>query len=172
MVGNATEKAIKSLHLKVDLLPESANSDALVDALLERESLDNTKILVVTGNKGSPSLVKRLETEGRAIVDRLPLYENKKCSISESPHFESFKTYGADAILFTSSSTVQNFMDSIKDLSIDPSILPVYGSIGVKTSETLKQMGATIDFESPKANLENFVVETISYFKNKPIKNK
>ena len=172
VVGNATAKAIESLHLKVDLLPESANSDALVDALLERESLDNTKILVVTGNKGSPSLVKRLETEGRAIVDRLPLYENKKCSISESPHFESFKAFGADAILFTSTSTVQNFMDSIKDLSIDPSILPAYGSIGVKTSETLKQMGATIDFESPKANLENLVVETISYFKNKPTNNK
>ena len=172
VVGNATAKAIESLHLKVDLLPESANSDALVDALLERESLDNTKILVVTGNKGSPSLVKRLETEGRAIVDRLPLYENKKCSMSESPYFESFKTFGADAVLFTSSSTVQNFMDSIKDLKIDPSTLPAYGSIGVKTSETLKQMGATIDFESPKANLENFVVETISYFKNQPIKNK
>lgn len=169
-VGSATAKAIQQHKLKVDLIPESSNSNALADALIKLESLDNTKILLVTGNKGSDLLFRRLEGEGRAIVDRLPLYENKKLKLSESPLFEAFKRFGADAILFTSSSTVQHYFESIKAIEMDSEKLPANGSIGMKTSETLKQLGASVDFESPRANLENFVVETIAYFKNKPSK--
>ena len=166
-VGNVTAKAIEQFNLKVDCVPTVSNSEALAEALLNKESLDNTKILLVTGNKGSNQLYHRLENEGRAIVDRLPLYENKKLSLKDSPYYESFKSFGADAILFTSSSTVQHYFESIKkaDIQLDP--LPAYGSIGAKTSETIEHLGASVDFQSPKANLENFVVETISYFKNK-----
>ena len=83
-VGNATAKEIKAHNLKVDLIPDSANSNALCDALLENESLDNTKILLVTGDKNSDTLYQRLEKEGRAIVDRLPLYENNKPDLETS----------------------------------------------------------------------------------------
>ena len=32
-------------------MPEVANSDALADALIEHQTLDNVKILLVTGDK-------------------------------------------------------------------------------------------------------------------------
>lgn len=164
-VGNATAKEIKAHNLKVDLIPDSANSNALCDALLENESLDNTKILLVTGDKNSDTLYQRLEKEGRAIVDRLPLYENNKPDLEASKAFQKFKEIGADAVLFTSSSTVKHYAEAVKTLNLSGQKNPVFGSIGVRTTETLKDYAMPVAFESPKANLEHFVVETISHFK-------
>ena len=171
-VGNATAKEVKALNLKVDLIPESANANALGDALIANESLDNTKILLITGDKNSDTLYKRLEGEGRAIVDRLTLYKNNKPDLSKSKAFQGFKETGADAVLFTSSSTVNHYAEAIKSLDLTNVKNPVFGSIGALTSQTLKKQGMPIDFESPKANLEHFVVETIAHFKkSKPKSN-
>ena len=71
-------------------------------------------MLVVTGNQNRETLVKRLEKEGRAIVDTLPLYKTTKTDLSADPVAERFRAEGADAVLFTSSSTVKSFVDQQK----------------------------------------------------------
>ena len=166
VVGKATARAVRSHKLKVSLVPETANSNTLADALIEYQTLDNVKILLVTGDKNSDLLYKRLQDEGRAIVDRLPLYKNVHTDLSKNENFQRFKTEGADCVLFTSSSTVHNYVAATESLDFKNGLKPKFGSIGVKTSETLRQHNLPIAFESPKANLENFVVETLSYFRN------
>ena len=165
-VGKATARAVRNHKLKVSLMPEVANSNALADALIEHQTLDNVKILLVTGDKNSDVLFKRLQDEGRAIVDRLPLYKNVRTDLSENENFQRFKESGADCVLFTSSSTVHNYVEATKSLEFPKGLKPKFGSIGVKTSETLRKHNMPIAFESPKANLDNFVVETLSYFRN------
>lgn len=165
-VGKATARAVKSHKLKVSLMPETANSNALAEALMEHQTLDNVKVLLVTGDKNSDVLFKRLQEEGRAIVDRLPLYKNIRTDLSENENFKRFKEEGADCVLFTSSSTVNNYVAATQSLEFGNGLQPKFGSIGIKTSETLKKHNLPIAFESPKANLDNFVVETLSYFRN------
>ena len=165
-VGKATARAVRSHKLKVSLMPEVANSNALADALIEHQTLDNVKILLVTGDKNSDILFKRLQDEGRAIVDRLTLYKNVRTDLSENENFKRFKESSADCVLFTSSSTVHNYVEATKSLDFPNGLKPKFGSIGVKTSETLRKHNMPIAFESPKANLDNFVVETLSYFRN------
>ena len=128
--------------------------------------MDNVTILLVTGDKNSDLLYKRLQDEGRAIVDRLPLYKNVHTDLSKNENFQRFKTEGADCVLFTSSSTVHNYVAATESRDFKNGLKPKFGSICVKTSETLRQHNLPIAFESPKANLDNFVVETLSYFRN------
>jgi uroporphyrinogen-III synthase len=165
-VGKATARAVRNHKLKVSLIPETANSNALADALIEYETLDNVKVLLVTGDKNSDVLFKRLQDEGRAIVDRLPLYKNIRTDLSQNKNFQRFKEEGVDCVLFTSSSTVHNYVAATESLEFGNRLKPKFGSIGVKTSETLRKHNLPIAFESPKANLDNFVVETLSYFRN------
>lgn len=163
-VGQATAREIHRHHLKVDLIPEKANADALADKLIGDEGVESQKVLVVTGNRNRETLVQRLENEGRAIVDTLPLYRTGRSDLQNHPAAERFRNEGADAVLFTSSSTVQSFIEQKTALALqDGARQPDYGSIGPLTSKSLKKHDLPIAFEAPHANLEHFVVETISF---------
>jgi len=162
---NLLDKAYQDIR-SIGLSQIATVGKATADALIEHQTLDNVKILLVTGDKNSDVLFKRLQDEGRAIVDRLPLYKNVRTDLSENENFQRFKESGADCVLFTSSSTVHNYVEATKSLEFPKGLKPKFGSIGVKTSETLRKHNMPIAFESPKANLDNFVVETLSYFRN------
>ena len=164
-VGAATAKEIEKHHIKVDRVPKKANADSLATLLIEEEGVDSVKMLVITGNKNRETLVDRLENEGRAIVDTLPLYQTSKSDLIECPKATKFRKEGADAVLFTSSSTVQSFIQQKAALSLEDSAKkPVFGSIGPVTSKTLKELQIPIAFEATSPNLEHFVVETITHF--------
>ena len=164
-VGAATAKEIEKHHIKVDRVPKKANADSLATLLIEEEGVDSVKMLVITGNKNRETLVDRLENEGRAIVDTLPLYQTSKSDLIECPKATKFRKEGADAVLFTSSSTVQSFIQQKAALSLEDSAKkPVYGSIGPITSKTMKDFQLPIAFEATSPNLEHFVVETITHF--------
>lgn len=164
-VGVATAKEIEKHHIKVDLIPSKANADALATLLIEEEGVDSVKILVITGNQNREDLVDRLENEGRAIVDTLPLYKTSKSDLEQCPVATKFRKEGADAVLFTSSSTARSYMQQNAALKLEKSAKkPVFGSIGPVTSKTLKELKLPAAFEAASPNLEHFVVETITYF--------
>jgi uroporphyrinogen-III synthase len=166
-VGSATAREIESHHLKVDLIPSKANGDALVDTFIQDEGIESIQMLVVTGNQNRESLVQRLEAEGGAIVDTLPLYKTSKADLSRQPAAERFRKEGADAVLFTSSSTVKSFVDQAAALTLEvDAIKPAYGSIGPLTTKSLKELGLPVGFESKHASLDHFVNATNEYLKS------
>ncbi len=166
-VGAATAREIEKHKLKVDLVPEQSNGDALADAFKD-ESIDNIQMLVITGNQNRDALVQRLETEGQAIVDTLPLYKTSKTELSQHPAAVQFCKEGADAVLFTSSSTVKSYIEQSAALKLEPNATkPVFGSIGPLTSTTLKKYKRSVDFESEQASLTHFVEATIEALQSK-----
>lgn len=163
-VGAATAREIKSHKLKVDLIPAKANSDALAEALIQNEGIENVQLLVITGNQNRDALVTRLMTEGHAIVDTLPVYKTCQTDLSQHPAAAHFRAEGADAVLFTSSSTVQSFIDQTAALALEPeAIKPIFGSIGPRTTQTLKTLELPVGFESTQASLDHFVNATIEH---------
>jgi uroporphyrinogen III methyltransferase/synthase len=165
-VGAATAREIQKHHLKVDLIPDKANGDALATTFIENEGIESIQMLVITGNQNRDTLVKRLESEGGAIVDSLPLYKTTKTDLREHPAAERLRTEGADAVLFTSSSTVKSFIDQAEALELEPdAIKPAFGSIGPLTTKTLKELNLPVGFESTHASLDHFVDATIEYLK-------
>ncbi len=157
-VGEATARAVEQRHLEVECRPEIATADALADALIATDSLDSAKVVVVTGNLNRETLVHRLETEGRAIVDILPLYRTEKLDLSDNPAAHDFREKGADAILFASSSAAEAFAAQAGSLALEPGAKrPFGGSIGPQTSESMKKVGMPVDFEAKKPGLDSLI---------------
>ena len=156
-VGEATARAITEQHLRVECQPKIATAEALADELIATGSLDNAKVLVITGNLNRDALTQKLE-EGRAIVDRLQVYKTEKTDLSRDPAAADFRAHGADAILFASSSAVQSFVDQAAELKLAPGARrPLAGSIGPQTGETMKQVGMPIDFTAKTPGLDALV---------------
>jgi uroporphyrinogen-III synthase len=157
VVGEATAAAVREHHLRVELQPKKANAEELAKLLLERESIDSAKLLVVTGNLNRDTLVDMLN-EARAIVDRLPLYKTEEVDLTGDPVAGDFRQNGADAILFASPSAAQSFFDQAAGLKPGAKARkPLAGSIGPTTTATMKQLGLPVDFEAAEPTLESLV---------------
>jgi len=156
-VGRATAREIEKYHLKVECMPDTATGESLADALIATGSLDSAKVIVVTGNLNRDTLVRKLEAGG-AIVDKLLLYKTEKTDLTNDPVADDFRQHGADAILFASSSAVSSFAEQSAVLALAADAkLPLIGSIGPQTSETMKKAGMVIGFEAKKPSLDALI---------------
>jgi len=156
-VGEATAQAVREWHLEVEVCPEDSTAEALGEALIATGSLDNAKVLVVTGNLNRDALVKRLEA-GRAIVDKFQVYENVRRSVGCDAAAEAFRAGGADAVLFASASAVQSFAAQAAELQRSAGARqPLAGSLGPATSEAMRQAGLKVDFEAKPPTLDGLM---------------
>ena len=156
-VGEGTARAVAALHLRIECQPATATAEALADELVATGSLDSAKILVITGNLNREAIVQKLEA-ARAIVDCLQVYKTEKTDLQAEPAAADFRTRGADAILFASSSAVQSFVDQAAALKPESGATrPLAGSIGPQTTETMKQLGVPVDFIAKTPSLDAMV---------------
>jgi uroporphyrinogen-III synthase len=160
-VGDATAKAVTDLRLKVECRPAKATAEALAGALIDTGSMDSAKVLVITGNLNRDVLVAKLE-EARAIVDCLQVYKTEPVDLSSDPSAAEYRELGADAVLFASSSSAQCFVDQGAALKIAPGgKKPINGSIGPQTSDTMRKVGLSVDFEAKTPGIAELVAELL-----------
>ncbi len=160
-VGEATARAVRALHLEVEVCPRVASAEALAKAMSENESLDNLRVLVVVGNLNRDALVKKLEAE-RAIVDRVQVYENVQTDLAGDPSAEDFQTRGADAVLFSSASAVKAYAAQAALHPAPGARQPLAGSIGPLTSEAMREAGVAVDFEAAEATMDALVAALVA----------
>lgn len=157
VVGEATAAALRSLNLEPEIVPGEQDADGLAKALVATDSLENAKVLVVTGNLNREDLVKSLG-DARAIVDRLPVYRTEKSDLAREPGAVDFRRRGADALLFTSSSAVRSFVEQAGSLAIEPDARrPLAASIGAMTSATMREFRLPVDVEAAEPSLDSLV---------------
>ncbi len=141
-VGPATAAKLKELHLKVDVMPDEYISAKIVKALMQFESIENLKILLMRAEVANPELLKEFEAK-RAIVDDIACYKTVPETEDANGAAASLLEDGADWITFTSSSTVENFHARF-DL---PALMKKFpqiklASIGSETTKALAALGA------------------------------
>jgi uroporphyrinogen-III synthase len=86
------------------------------------------------------------------------VYLTEKADLSDHSGVADFRTHGADAILFTSSSAVRSFMDQAGSLVLEKGACrPIAGSIGPITSATMREIGMPVDFEAGESSLQALV---------------
>lgn len=157
-IGESTADAVRKYHLEVDYTPQEALSEKLAEGLVALQSLDNEKILVITGNLNRDLLFKKLEAEGHAIVDTLQVYETKNTDLSYNADAVDFRKKGADVVFFASSSAVNSFVQQAKHLKLATKALkPLTCSIGSVTSQTMKAVGIPVDIEAKEPTLEGII---------------
>jgi uroporphyrinogen III methyltransferase/synthase len=157
-IGPGTAKRVKDFHLAVDLQPEEAVAERLVEAFQQHESVENLKFLLVRAANARDVLPKRLTQLG-AIVDEAIAYRTVPETDDITGAKKRFTDEGADLITFTSSSTVENFVamklpwpQGIKTASIGPI-----------TSATMQQAGLKIDVEATQHDIDGLVDAIVGF---------
>ena len=156
-VGPATARELENLHLEVEIMPEKHTGAELAEALIETDSIEHAKVLVVKGNLGSEDLIKPLEDKW-AIVDRFEVYRTEPTDLSTQSGAEQFRKLGAHGITFTSGSTVRSFVNQAKALQlVEGAQTPKTFSIGPVTSAVMKEMHVPITAVAKESTLDGLI---------------
>jgi len=160
-IGNGTAQKIREYRFTVDLIPKRFVAEGLIEAFKE-ESVENLTMLWVKAAETRDVVGKGLEDLG-AIVDECIAYRTVPETEDPTGARAKIEEEGADLITFTSSSTVDHFMD----LGIDWPEGCAAASIGPVTSENLRKRGVKPMFEASQHDIPGLVAAILKHFKVK-----
>ena len=164
-VGDSTAEVFRQYNLDVELIAKDSTAESLAKELVATDSLDSANVLVVSGNRNREIMVDMLEGVGRAIVDTLPVYQTDFADVLEAPDFLRFRKEGADAIVFTSSSTALSYVEQSEDIVFEKdAVTPVFCSFGPQTTKTLEENELTVGLESSHPSLDGLCKSLVTYF--------
>lgn len=148
-VGDATAHAARDAFGRVDLIGTGTAAE-LADALraeLPEAGPPPAVLLAVAANAGN-SIAERLA--GRAVVQRLDVYQTVPCRPSDTKH--RLSSLAADAVFFASPSAVTGFVNRT-EIDADPRIV----TIGPSTSHAVRRHGLTVAAEAGRPTLEGLM---------------
>jgi uroporphyrinogen-III synthase len=163
-IGETTAARLRERGYAVDVVPETFTSQGLVDALADRVA--GVRVEVARSDHGSPVLTDGLEAAG-AYVHETVLYELTRPPDSGGS-VERAAAGDLDAVCFTSTLTVEHFLDAAIDRGVHDAVLAglddaVVGAIGPPTRDAAQSHGITVDVVPDVADfdaLATAVVET------------
>lgn len=130
-VGPATVAALEFYRLVADFSPSEATGKCLADEL--PGDIDGANVLVPRAAMGEDGLTDGLTARGAA-VDSPTAYENVPDGASVGEIRERLDAGTIDAVTFTSSSTVKNFVEALGTNNLPSSV--VVACIGPSTAKT------------------------------------
>jgi uroporphyrinogen III methyltransferase/synthase len=156
-VGPATANKLKELHLQVDLMPEEAIGSKIAEEFEKFETIENLKICLLRAEVANSDLPNALEELG-AIVDDIACYKTVPETNDVTGAAASLQKDGADWVLFTSASTVENFHARF-DLPALTKQFPRMrlASIGPETSKALHSLGLKPAVEAREHTLDGLI---------------
>jgi uroporphyrinogen III methyltransferase/synthase len=146
VIGTATAEALAMANVVPDLVPDRFVAESLVEAFPEAPG-GGGRVLVPQAADARPVLAAGIEAKGW-YVDVVEAYRTVTGSPSESA---LRRAVDADAITFTSSSTVTGY------LAVGGQVPPVVASIGPITSATCREHGIDVSMEAAPSTVDGLV---------------
>ena len=154
-IGEPTADALEEAGYPVDRIPEEYSSSGLV-AELEAD-VPGARIEVARSDHGSPLLTDGLEAAGGYVHETI-LY--RLVRPDDAGHSTELAADGAlDGACFTSSLTVEHFLEAAEDRGVREEAIEglgraVVGAIGEPTRETAAEAGIDVDVVPDVAEFE------------------
>src|SRR5438105_937997 len=158
-IGPATAQRLRDFHLHVEMQPEEFVAEAILREFEKLGGIENLKVLIARAERARDLLPKGLAAMG-AIVDEAFAYRTIPETADVTGARRRFVEEGADLITFTSSSTVENFLDL--KLPRPPGMK--VASIGPVTSATARERGLTVDVEAKQHDIPGLVSVIRQFF--------
>ncbi|MFB6072898.1 MAG: uroporphyrinogen-III synthase [Halobacterium sp.] len=157
-IGPATADACRDAGWTVDVVPDEYTSSGLVAALADRVAGD--RVEVARSDHGSAVLTDGLNDAG-AFVHETVLYELVRPPAA-GQSVEVAAAGDLDAALFTSSLTVENWLEAAREAGLEDAAREgladaVVGCIGPPTAETAEARGIDVDVVPEDADFEQLV---------------
>ncbi|MFB6135570.1 MAG: uroporphyrinogen-III synthase [Halobacteriaceae archaeon] len=161
-IGSATAGALREAGYAVDRVPEEFSSAGLVAALAG--DVDGARVEVARSDHGSDVLLDGLRDAG-AYVHETVLYRLVRPEGS-GESAELAASGDLDAALFTSSLTVEHFLDAAEERGVREAAVAglgdaVVGAIGDPTRETAEGHGVAVDVVPATADFEELACEVV-----------
>lgn len=158
-IGPRTRDALEERGVEVGVVPDEYTSRGLVEAL--RGRVRGERVEVARSDHGSRDLLVGLNDAG-AFVHETVLYELERPEGGGTATVEALVSGNLDAVLFTSSLTVEHLLDAagkegVEDEMIDALGDVVVGAIGEPTRRTAEMFGVDVDFLPEQQTFESMV---------------
>ncbi len=163
-IGPVTKQRLKDFGIISDILPETYRAESVIDAFSNVE-IKNKKVLLPRAKLARTILPEELTKIG-AVVDEVTAYETKLCSNSKGELISLLENDEIDAVTFTSSSTVTNFMSLLKGKDTKKLLNNVVtASIGPITSDTARTLDLDPDIEACEYTIDGLTDSLLAYYK-------
>jgi uroporphyrinogen-III synthase len=154
-IGETTAGKLRAAGYEVDIVPEEYTSSGLVDRLAGE--VDGVRVEVARSDHGSDVLLDGLEAAG-AYVHETILYRLTRPA-DAGRAVELAAAGDLDGALFTSTLTIENFLDAAAERGIREAAIAglndaVVGAIGPPTAETARDRGIEVDIVPDTADFE------------------
>ncbi len=155
-IGPGTQRKLEGFNVSVDLLPKNHVAEGLLQIFPEPQS--GSRVLIPRAEKARNILPDTLKELGW-IVDDIPAYRTVRPDIEEG----SMRLLeAADAIVFTSSSTAQNFVKMFGKENLPEVVI----SIGPVTTQAIIESGFIPTAEASPSSIEGIVESLNRYYSN------
>lgn len=159
-IGTGTHEALREAELRVDLVPRRYQQEALLEALLRRLQRED-KVWLPRAAEARDLLPDGLRNAGWPVTVTKVYRTVRPADGLPDKASQALKAGQVDWILFTSSSTVTNFLDMLDD-SLWPVLegaWPHIGCIGEVTAETARRAGLPVAAVPERQSLDGLVAE-------------
>ena len=162
-IGPKTAAAIEEFQVRVDVVPKKFQAESIIEAL-EKEGITGKRFLLPRAEKARDILPKAIRKRG-GDIDVVTVYRTGKGEGNTQEVKELFRKKLIDVITFTSSSTVQNFVELLAGKNISKVIKGVVvASIGPITAATALSLGIKTDIMPPRYTVPGLVKAIVQYF--------
>jgi uroporphyrinogen III methyltransferase/synthase len=148
-IGPGTSAVLANANIRADLVPHAYVAEALLDEFPSRTDGGAGRVLIARASVARDVLPDGLRARGWE-VDVVDAYQTRT---DKPPASALDDAAAADIITFTSSSTVERFLE-IAGASRVP---PLVACIGPVTAATARAHGITVDVEAPVHSVDGLV---------------
>jgi uroporphyrinogen III methyltransferase/synthase len=158
-VGPATARLIEARGVRPDFVPEEHVGEGVLEGLLARGAREGTRVLLPRAAEAREVLPDELRVHG-ARVDVVPAYRTVPGDGDPSV-LARLRAGDVDAVTFTSSSTVKNFVRLTEGVDLG---MVVVACIGPVTAQTAGELGLTVAVEPEEYTIPALVEALGAYF--------
>ncbi|MFN8006238.1 MAG: uroporphyrinogen-III C-methyltransferase [Terriglobia bacterium] len=162
-IGPATERALRDLNLKVEVLPDEYLAEGLVESL-RGKVLKGSRILIARAKVARDVLPTELARQGMQ-VEVVEAYQSVLPVVSREELDLLFTERPVDMVVFTSSSTVSNLAELLKPKAIgDVLQSSTIAAIGPVTARTAEEHGLKVSVQPPQYKISSLVNAIVEYY--------
>ncbi len=159
-IGPATAARLHQYALTVDAIPSEYRAEAIID-VLGIDNIRGKRILIPRAAVAREVLPEMLMASGAAEVVVAPAYKTiRPAGAAIDRMREALIDRGYDLVVFTSSSTVSNFVE----MTGNPKPGAKAAAIGPITAETAKKHGFEVVVQPPEYTVPALIVAIVDYF--------
>ncbi len=163
-VGRTTADLLFSYGVCADLIPETFTGEGLAESLLD-QGVEGRNILIPRSTIGYEILPETLRGAG-ARVSVVPVYQNCPEQSCAEQVADELRQNRFDLLTFTSSSTVQNFIEMFPEKEREHLPAQLAGvkiaAIGPVTAKTVRDNGLTVDIEAEEHTIDGMIAAIVA----------